>query len=89
EALHHGLVNYVLPLDAYLDKALSLAEEISLRAPLAVQIGKATVNLAYETTLTKGLEDERQAFNFLFATKDQKEGMAAFIEKRKPVFTNR
>jgi len=84
EALHHGLVNYVLPLDAYLDKALSLAEEISLRAPLAVQIGKATVNLAYETTLTKGLEDERQAFNFLFATKDQKEGMAAFIEKRVP-----
>ena len=84
EALNYGLVNYVLPVDSYLDKAISLAEEISSRAPLAVQIGKATVNLAYETALSKGLADERQAFNFLFATVDQKEGMSAFIEKRSP-----
>jgi enoyl-CoA hydratase len=86
EALHHGLVNYVLPLDVYLDKALSLAEEIANRAPLAVQVGKAAVNLAYETALSKGLADERQAFNFLFATEDQKEGMAAFIAKRPPTW---
>ena len=84
EALNYGLVNYVLPVDSYLEKAISLAEEISSRAPLAVQIGKATVNLAYETALSKGLADERQAFNFLFATFDQKEGMSAFIEKRSP-----
>ena len=84
EALHYGLVNYVFPLDDYFDKALSLAEEIGSRAPLAVQIGKETVNLAFETDLTRGLADERQAFNFLFATHDQKEGMSAFIEKRSP-----
>ncbi len=86
EALKYGLVNYVLPLDSYLEKTLSLAEEIGSRAPLAVQIGKATVNLAHETALSKGLADERQAFNFLFATGDQKEGMSAFIEKRTPAW---
>ena len=84
EALKHGLVNYVFPIETYLDKAISLANEIGARAPLAVQIGKATVNLAYETSLSKGLADERQAFNFLFASSDQKEGMSAFIEKRSP-----
>jgi enoyl-CoA hydratase len=86
EALHHGLVNYVLPVGEHLNKALALAKEIAARAPLAVQLGKETVNLAFETPLSKGLADERRAFNFLFATEDQKEGMAAFIEKRKPAW---
>jgi enoyl-CoA hydratase len=84
EALKYGLVNYVAPLDAYLDKALTLAAEIATRAPLAVQLGKESVNQAYETPLSKGLAHERRAFNFLFATEDQKEGMAAFIGKRSP-----
>lgn len=84
EALDFGLINYVVPLDAYLEKALQLAEEIAARAPLAVQLGKMAVNLSFETPLSRGLLEERQAFNFLFATQDQKEGMAAFIEKRKP-----
>jgi enoyl-CoA hydratase len=84
EALDHGLVNYIAPLDAYLDKALTLAAEIATRAPLAVQLGKEAVNQAFETPLSKGLAHERRAFNFLFATDDQKEGMAAFIEKRSP-----
>jgi enoyl-CoA hydratase len=84
EALDYGLVNYVLPLEDYLEKTLQLAEEIAARAPLAVQQGKMAVNLSFETPLSRGLVEERRAFNFLFATEDQKEGMAAFVEKRKP-----
>jgi enoyl-CoA hydratase len=83
EASHYGFVNYVEPVETYLDKALSLAAEIATRAPLAVQLGKEAVNQAFETSLTEGLAHERRAFNFLFATEDQKEGMAAFLEKRK------
>jgi enoyl-CoA hydratase len=86
EALHHGLVNYVVPEEAYLDKALTLAKEIASRAPLAIQLGKKAVNQAFESGLSKGLEDERRAFYFLFATEDQKEGMAAFVEKRDPTW---
>ncbi len=82
EALHYGLVNHVLPVTEYLDKALTLAKEIAQRAPLAIQFAKEAVNQAFETSLTQGLAVERRAFNFLFATADQKEGMAAFIEKR-------
>jgi enoyl-CoA hydratase len=86
QALAYGLVNAVWPVDAYLAKALELAAEIAARAPLAIQLGKIAVNQAFETTLSQGLEIERQAFNFLFATEDQKEGMAAFIAKRKAVW---
>jgi len=84
EALHYGLVNRVAPIDTYLDEALALAAEISARAPLAVKFGKAMVNQAYELSLNEGLAAERSAFYTLFATADQKEGMAAFIEKREP-----
>jgi len=89
EALKFGLINYVLPIDAYLDKAITLGQEIASRAPLAVQFGKKTVNLAFETPLSRGLERERDAFNFLFATEDQTEGMSAFIEKRHPEWKGR
>lgn len=84
EARHYGLVNRVVPTERCLDEALQLAAEIAARAPLAVQLGKEAVNQAFETSLTEGLADERRAFTLLFATQDQKEGMAAFIEKRKP-----
>ncbi len=84
EALSYGLVNRVAPVETYLDGALQLAAEIAARAPLAVQFGKAAVNKTYELSLSEGLEAERSAFYTLFATDDQKEGMAAFIEKRKP-----
>jgi enoyl-CoA hydratase len=70
-----------------LEEALQLAAEIAARAPLAVQLGKEAVNQAFETSLTEGLADERRAFTLLFATADQKEGMAAFIEKRPPEWT--
>jgi len=84
EALHYGMVNYVVPKDAYLEKALSLAAKIAGRAPLAVQLGKEAVDQAFETHLSDGLDDERRAFTLLFASEDQKEGMAAFLEKRPP-----
>jgi enoyl-CoA hydratase len=83
EALQFGLVNRVVPVERCLDEALGLAEEIAARAPLAVRLGKEAVNAAFETTLTEGLSDERRLFYLLFGSQDQKEGMQAFIEKRK------
>jgi enoyl-CoA hydratase len=83
EALEFGLVNRVVPLERYLEEALDLAQEIAERAPLAIRLGKEAVNQAFETTLSDGLAEERRAFYFLFASQDQKEGMQAFIEKRK------
>jgi enoyl-CoA hydratase len=84
EALQYGLVNRVVPVERYLEEALGLAAEIAARAPLAMRLGKEAVNHAFESFLAEGLADERRAFYFLFASVDQKEGMAAFTEKRKP-----
>ena len=89
EALQHGLVNRVVPVDAYLDEALKLAEEIASRAPLAVRAAKKMINQSYERTLAEGLRVEKQEFYNLFASEDQKEGMKAFAEKRKPNWTGR
>jgi enoyl-CoA hydratase len=83
EAQHFGLVNRVVPVERYLDEALQLAAEIAARAPLAVRLGKEAVNHAFESFLSDGLVDERRAFYLLFASQDQKEGMQAFVEKRK------
>jgi enoyl-CoA hydratase len=84
EALHYGLVNKVMPDELYLEEALKLAAEIAARAPLALRFGKELVNQSFETGLAEGIADERRSFYFLFGTTDQKEGMQAFIEKRKP-----
>jgi enoyl-CoA hydratase len=89
EALHYGLVNHVVPVERYLDVALELASEIAARAPLAVRLAKEAVNRAQETHLADGIAEERQAFYFLFSSEDQKEGMRAFAEKRKPKWTGR
>jgi len=89
QAIAHGVVNRVVPVERYLEEALKLAAEIAARAPIAVQLGKEAVNLAFETSLTEGLGAERRAFNFLFATEDKKEGMAAFVEKRDPKWTGK
>jgi enoyl-CoA hydratase len=83
EALHYGLVNRVVPVERYLEEALDLATQISERAPLAVRLGKEAVNHAFESFLSDGLKDERRSFYLLFASQDQKEGMSAFVEKRK------
>ena len=83
EAARFGLVNRVVPVEVYLDEALKLAQEIAARAPLAIRLAKESVNNAFETSLADGLADERRTFYVLFSSEDQKEGMAAFIEKRK------
>ena len=83
EALQHGLVNRVVPVAEYLNEALKLAEEIASRAPLAVRAAKRLINLSYNSFLKDGLVEEKQVFYNLFNTEDQKEGMQAFVEKRK------
>jgi enoyl-CoA hydratase len=82
EALEAGLISRVYPVERYLEEALTLARQIAARAPLAVQLAKNAVLKAYDTTLEVGLEHERHNFYLLFGTADQKEGMAAFLEKR-------
>ncbi len=82
EALHYGLVNRVVPTDSYLEAAIELAAQIAARAPLAVQMAKEAINTVYETSLQAGLAHERRLFYLLFSTEDQKEGMAAFVNKR-------
>lgn len=89
EALHHGLVNRVVPVSDYLDEALKLADEIASRAPLAVRAAKKMIKASYDVSLTEGLAEEKQAFYDLFNTDDQKEGMQAFVEKRKPEWKGR
>jgi enoyl-CoA hydratase len=87
EAARYGLVNRVCPAESLLGEARRLAEKIASRPPLAVQMAKDAVRYAAETTLREGLEIERRNFYLLFDTQDQKEGMRAFMEKRKPEFT--
>ena len=83
------MVSLVVPAEEALDRALELAERIAALPPLAVRSAKAAVNAAQELPLSVGLAVEREAFFALFATEDQKEGMAAFVAKRKPAFKNR
>ncbi len=89
EALAHGLVNRVVPVESYLSEAMKLARQVAALPPLAVQAVKASVGAAVDRGLTKGLADERRSFYALFDTQDQKEGMTAFAEKRKPVWTGK
>ena len=86
EAQQVGLVNRVLPIEVHLAQAIELANQIAARAPVAVRLGKEAVNNAFETSLSDGIADERRSFYLLFASADQKEGMQAFVEKRKPVW---
>lgn len=84
EAYQFGMVNRVVPVEGYLEAALKLAEEVAARAPIAVRDAKKMINQSYERFLADGLAQEKQVFYNLFATEDQKEGMKAFTEKRKP-----
>ena len=84
-----GLVAQVVPVEVYLDEALKLANEIAARPPIAVRFAKEAINKAFEASLSEGLEFERRLFYFTFATDDQKEGMRAFVEKRKAEWTGR
>jgi enoyl-CoA hydratase len=86
EAERAGLVSRVVPADKMLEEALAAAAKIAGQSPLAVMMNKELVEAAYETTLATGVALERRLFHSLFAFEDQKEGMAAFIDKRKPDF---
>ena len=89
EAERSGLVSRVVAADALLDEARAAAAKIAGQSILAVMANKELVNAAFETTLAQGVVFERRLFHSLFAFDDQKEGMAAFVEKRKPAFTGR
>ncbi|MBN9399224.1 MAG: enoyl-CoA hydratase/isomerase family protein ['Candidatus Kapabacteria' thiocyanatum] len=84
QALQAGLVNRVVPTEVYLDEAMALAQDVAAKAPVAARLAKESVLKAFSTTLEGGMEFERKNFYMLFATEDQKEGMKAFVEKRKP-----
>ncbi len=83
EAAQFGLVNRVVPVETYFEDALSLAAEVAERAPVALRMAKEAINAVFEMPLQAGLNHERRLFNILFSTEDQKEGMDAFINKRK------
>ena len=89
EAERAGLVSRVVPLAELMNEAVKAAETIAAKSVPIVMMTKETVNRAYETTLAEGIRFERRLFHAMFATEDQKEGMAAFSEKRKPQFKDR
>ncbi len=89
EAKAAGLVSRVVPPEAYLTEAQKLAAEIATKSPVALQLAKEAVLQAFETTLAGGVHLERRLFYMAFASEDQKEGMKAFSEKRKPDFKGR
>jgi enoyl-CoA hydratase len=86
EAHFYGLVNKVVPVEMYMHEAVELAKEIAQMPAIAVQLAKEAINRSFETQLDEGLMFERKNFYLTFASEDQKEGMKAFIEKRKPVY---
>lgn len=89
EAAQHGLISRVVKDDEdVVQEAIKVAVAIGKKGQVAVQAGKEAINASYELPLQEGLRFERRLFQALFATKDQKEGMGAFAEKRKPAFTN-
>jgi enoyl-CoA hydratase len=89
EAEAHGLVTRVVPAEQVLAEALALASRIAAMPPVAVLAAKEAVNRAFETSLEAGLEFERRAFYLLFDTEDAREGLNAFIEKRRPTWRGR
>ncbi|HEX4918894.1 MAG TPA: enoyl-CoA hydratase [Limnobacter sp.] len=89
EAERAGLVSRVVPADRCLDEALEAAAVIAAYSQPSIMMAKESVNRAFEGPLSEGMLFERRMFHSLFATDDQKEGMAAFVEKRKPKFVNK
>lgn len=89
DALKYGLVIKVVPVEFYLEETIALAKEMAVLSPIALQLAKEAVNKSFETLLDEGLAYERRNFYLTFASEDQKEGMKAFVEKRKPEFKGR
>ncbi len=88
EAERAGLVARIVPLADLMSEVMKAADSIAAKSLASVLMAKETVNRAFEVTLAEGVRFERRLFSSLFATHDQKEGMAAFAEKRKPAFKN-
>ena len=86
EALEYKLINKITPVELYLGEALKLASEIARMSPIAVRMIKDSINKSFNTSLDDGLAYERRNFYLTFSTEDQKEGMSAFIDKRKAEF---
>ncbi|HUO22948.1 MAG TPA: enoyl-CoA hydratase-related protein [Caulobacteraceae bacterium] len=89
EAERCGLVSRIAPLPTLMDEALAVAAKLAALPPVALMAAKALVLAAFETPLAQGIKEERQVFHAMFALDDQKEGMSAFLEKRKPAFKGR
>jgi enoyl-CoA hydratase len=89
EALQFGLISRVVPPEHFFDEALKVAKTMAAKGPVALRLAKDAVLNSFETNLAEGLEYERKVFYMLFATDDQKEGMRAFMEKRRANFTGR
>jgi enoyl-CoA hydratase len=86
EALGMGLISKVVPAKSLMEEAKRMANEIASKPPISIRAAKEAILRAHDTSLEVGLEFERKLFYTLFATKDSKEGLRAFLEKRKPVF---
>ena len=89
EALNAGLVAKVFPADSLVEEAVKMGHKIASKGRISVMMAKEAVNAADELSLQEGLRFERRLFHSLFATSDQKEGMAAFLEKREASFTHK
>jgi enoyl-CoA hydratase len=89
EAERSGLVSRIVPVDKLMDETMAAAEKIAAMSRPAAAMAKRAVNRAFETPLSEGMNVERDLFHATFALEDRSEGMAAFIEKRKPVNKNR
>ncbi|PWW25724.1 enoyl-CoA hydratase [Cytobacillus oceanisediminis] len=86
EALHHGIVNQLISKELLMEETMKAAEQIANQAPISIRLIKEAILKAVDSPLKEGMEFERKNFYLLFSTDDQKEGMQAFIEKRKPHF---
>ncbi|KWW16483.1 enoyl-CoA hydratase [Peribacillus simplex] len=86
-ALHYGFINKIVAPELLMEEAVDFAQKIAKQPPLAVRLIKESVNKAVDHSLYEGMQFERKNFYLLFASGDQKEGMSAFVEKRKPKFT--
>ena len=89
EAERSGLVSRVVPVKRLMEVTLDVAAKIAEKSQISIKAVKDSVNRSYETTLAEGLLFERRVFHSMFATDDQKEGMAAFVEKREPQFRDK
>lgn len=89
EAKDYGLVNKVVPNELYLEEAKAVAREIAKKSPVATRLAKESILKVFDTSISEGLLFERKNFYMLFSSEDQKEGMKAFLEKRKPTFSGK